>query len=313
MARIYDDITKTIGNTPLVRLNRLAQENGAKAEVLAKLEFFNPANSVKDRIGVAIVDAAENSGALTPGGTIVEATSGNTGIALALVGAARGYRVVIVLPESFSKERRALIRAFGAELILTPAAGGMKVAREKAQEIVDATPNSILASQFTNEANPEIHRKTTAEEIWNDLDGNVDVIVSGVGTGGTITGVGEVIKGRNPNFKAYAVQAAESPVLTGGAHSPHKIQGISAGFVPDVLNTSIYDGVVDITSDQAIATAREAASKEGLLVGISAGAAIAAGLKLASQDEFAGKRIVVVIPDFGERYLSTPLFEGLLD
>ncbi|MDR1447871.1 MAG: cysteine synthase A [Candidatus Ancillula sp.] len=313
MSKIYNNVTELVGNTPLVKINRLAENSGAKAKVLAKLEFWNPANSVKDRIGVAIVDAAEKSGSLKPGGTIVEATSGNTGIALALVGAARGYKVIITLPETMSKERRALIRAFGAELVLTSGADGMKGARAKAQEIVDNTPNSILASQFTNSANPAIHRSTTAEEIWGDTDGEVDVVVSGVGTGGTITGIGQAIKPRKPEFQTWAVQAKESPVLTGGKPGPHKIQGISAGFIPDVLDTSLYDGVIDIDSDTALRTARLAATEEGLLVGISAGAALAGALKLAAKDEYAGKTIVVIIPDFGERYLSTPLFEGLTD
>jgi cysteine synthase A len=313
MTRIYDNITQVVGNTPLIKLNRIAADAGAKATILAKLEFYNPANSVKDRIGVSIIDAAEKSGLLKPGGTIVEATSGNTGIALAFVGAARGYKVIIVLPETMSKERRALTRAYGAELILTPGAEGMKGARAKADEIVANTPGAVLASQFSNEANPRIHRETTAEEIWNDTDGKVDILVSGVGTGGTITGVNQALKPRKPSFRSYAVQAAESPVLTGGAPGPHKIQGISPGFIPDVLDQSLYDGVVDITSDEAISTARHLATDEGILSGISGGAAVAAALKLAQDPANEGQLIVAVIPDFGERYLSTPLFEGLLD
>jgi cysteine synthase A len=313
MSKIYQDVTKLVGNTPLVRLNRVTKDAEAKAEIYAKLEFYNPANSVKDRIGVAIVDAAELSGDLKPGGTIVEATSGNTGIALALVGAARGYQVIITLPESMSKERRALIRAFGAELVLTPAAEGMKGARARAEEIVQNTANSILASQFTNQANPAIHRQTTAVEIWEDTNGEVDIVVGGVGTGGTITGVGQALKPRKASLETWAVQAAESPVLTGGAPGVHKIQGISAGFIPDVLDTELYNGVIDITSEEAIKTARDLAQKEGLLVGISAGAAVAGALELAQKEENQGKKIVVIIPDFGERYLTTPLFEGLVD
>jgi len=313
MGNIVNNATELIGNTPLVRLNNLAAAYDAKADLIAKLEFYNPANSVKDRIGVAIVEKAEKDGSLKPGGTIVEATSGNTGIALAWVGAAKGYKVVIFLPETFSKERRALIRAYGAELVLTPGAGGIGEARKQAEEYVASHDNSILASQFTNEANPEIHRKTTAEEIWNDTDGKVDIVVGGVGTGGTITGIGQVLKPRKASLETYAVQAAESPVLTGGEKGAHKIQGISAGFIPDVYDGNLVNGVIDITSDEAIATARETAQKEGLLVGISSGAAIKAGLKLAQDASNAGKQIVVIVPDFGERYLSTPLFEGLLD
>ncbi|MDR2538901.1 MAG: cysteine synthase A [Bifidobacteriaceae bacterium] len=313
MAQIYEDATELIGRTPLVRLKNLAKTAGAQADLIGKLEFYNPANSVKDRIGVSIIDAAEASGALKPGGSVVEATSGNTGIALAWVAAARGYKAVIFLPETFSKERRALIRAYGGELVLTPGAEGIKGARARAKELVEQTPNSILASQFTNEANPRIHRETTGKEIWEDTDGKVDIVVSGVGTGGTITGIGQYIKPLKPEFKTVAVQAAESPVLTGGQHSPHKIQGISAGFIPDVLDTELYDQVIDISSEDAIATARETAKTEGLLVGISSGAAIAAGLQLAKLPENAGKEIVVIVPDFGERYLTTPLFEGYLD
>jgi len=281
--------------------------------VLAKLEYYNPANSVKDRIGVAIVDAAEASGALQPGGTIVEGTSGNTGIALAWVGAARGYKVVITLPETFSKERRAVLRALGAELILTPAADGVPGANAKAAEIVASTPGAILASQFTNPANVEIHRTTTAEEIWRDTDGEVDIVVSGVGTGGTITGVGQVLQERKPGVQLYAVEAAESAVLSGEPKGPHKIQGISAGFVPQILDRSVITGILKVTSDDALAWARRAAREEGLLVGISSGAALRAAADLAADPANAGKTIVVVVPDWGERYLSTPLYADLLD
>jgi len=307
---IYDDVTKLIGNTPLVRINRIID---SEATVAAKLEFYNPANSVKDRIGVAIIDAAEASGALKPGGTIVEATSGNTGIALAMVGAARGYNVVLTMPESMSKERRALLRAFGAELVLTPAGEGMKGAVNRADEIVAEREGSILARQFANEANPEIHRKTTAEEIWKDTDGGVDIVISGIGTGGTITGVGQVLKERKPGLQIIAVEPEESPILNGGQPGPHKIQGIGANFVPEILDTSIYDEVLDINADQAVDWARRAAKEEGLLVGLSSGAALAAADIVARRPENAGKTIVVIIPSFGERYLSTVLFSDLLD
>ncbi|WP_019148565.1 cysteine synthase A [Timonella senegalensis] len=311
MARIYEDVTKLVGNTPLVRLNKLTE--GAHATVLAKLEFYNPANSVKDRIGVAIVDAAEASGALKPGGTIVEATSGNTGIALAMVGAARGYKVILTMPESMSKERRALLRAFGAELVLTPGAAGMKGAVDEANRIVEENPGAILAKQFANEANPAIHRATTAEEIWNDTDGAVDIVVAGIGTGGTITGIGEVLKERKPSVQVIAVEPAESAILNGGAPGPHKIQGIGANFVPEVLNTEIYDEVIDITGDTAVEYARRAAREEGLLVGISSGAAINAALQVAAREENAGKTIVVIVPSFGERYLTSVLYSDLMD
>lgn len=311
MARIYEDVTKVVGNTPLVRLNKLTE--GLGATVLAKLEFYNPANSVKDRIGVAIVDAAEKSGALKPGGTIVEATSGNTGIALAMVGAARGYNVVLTMPETMSKERRALLRAFGAELILTPGSGGMKGAVDAANQIVEEREGAILAKQFANEANPAIHRATTAEEIWNDTDGGVDVVVAGIGTGGTITGIGEVLKERKPSVQVIAVEPEESPILNGGAPGPHKIQGIGANFVPEILNTEIYDEVIDVNADTAVEFARRAAKEEGLLVGISSGAAINAALQVAAREENAGKTIVVIIPSFGERYLSSVLYADLLD
>jgi cysteine synthase A len=313
MSKIYADASQITGNTPLVRINRLTKANAPGAELLAKLEFYNPAGSVKDRIGVAIVDAAEASGALKPGGTIVEGTSGNTGIALAFVGAARGYHVVLTMPESMSKERRALLRAFGAELVLTPASEGMKGAVTAAENIAEQRPGAILARQFANEANPEIHRRTTAEEIWTDTDGKVDVIVGGVGTGGTITGVGQVIKARKPSVKVIAVEPDESPLLSEGKAGPHKIQGIGANFVPEVLDTEIYDEIIRVTSDDAIAAARAAATEEGLLIGISSGAALRAGLEYAARPEAAEQTIVVVIPDFGERYLSTVLYSDLLD
>ncbi|MDR2566494.1 MAG: cysteine synthase A [Bifidobacteriaceae bacterium] len=313
MSRIYSDASEITGNTPLVKINRLGKNLAPGAQVLGKLEFYNPAGSVKDRIGVAIVDAAEAAGALKPGGTIVEGTSGNTGIALAFVGAARGYHVVLTMPESMSKERRALLRAFGAELVLTPASEGMKGAVAAAEKIASERPGAILARQFENEANPEIHRRTTAEEIWADTDGAVDVVVGGVGTGGTITGVGQVIKGRKPSLKVIAVEPAESPLLSEGTAGPHKIQGIGANFVPDVLDTNIYDEVIRIASDDAIATARAAATEEGLLVGISSGAALAAAIEYAQRPEAAGQLIVAIVPDFGERYLSTVLYSDLLD
>ena len=311
MARIYDDATKLIGNTPLVKLNRLT--DGLEATVLGKLEFYNPANSVKDRIGVSIIDAAEASGALQPGGTIVEGTSGNTGIALAWVGAARGYQVVLTMPETMSKERRALLRAYGAELVLTPGAEGMKGAVAAAEKIAAERPGAILARQFANEANPKIHRETTAEEIWADTDGEVDVVVSGIGTGGTITGVGQVLKERKPEVRIVAVEPAESPILNGGTPGPHKIQGLGANFVPEILDTSVYDEVLDVDAETSVELARRAAKEEGLLVGISSGAAIAGALEVAKRPENAGKLIVVVIPDFGERYLSTILYSDLLD
>ena len=311
MARIFDDATKLIGNTPLVRINSLTE--GAVATVLGKLEFYNPSNSVKDRIGVAIVDAAEASGELKPGGTIVEATSGNTGIALAMVGAARGYNVVLTMPETMSKERRALLRAFGAELVLTPGPTGMKGAVDAAEAIAAERPGAVLARQFANLANPEIHRKTTAIEIWDDTDGEVDIVVAGIGTGGTITGIGEVLKAKKPSVQIIAVEPAESPILNGGAPGPHKIQGIGANFIPDTLNTEIYDEVFDVDSETAVATARAAARKEGLLVGISSGAALHAAIEVAKRPENAGKTIVVIIPSFGERYLSTILYADLMD
>ena len=311
MPQIYDDVTQLVGRTPLVRINRLTE--GAGATVLAKLEFYNPASSVKDRIGVAIVDDAEATGALRPGGTIIEATSGNTGIALAMVGAARGYDVVLTMPDSMSKERRALLRGYGAELVLTPAAEGMAGAVRRAEEIAAERPGSVLARQFANEANPRVHRATTAEEIWADTDGNVDALVSGIGTGGTITGVGQVLKSRREGFKVFAVEPAESPILNGGSPAGHKIQGIGANFVPEILDTGVYDEVLDIDAGTAVAWARRAATEEGLLVGISSGAALAAADTVARRPEFDGKTIVVIIPSYGERYLSTVLFEGLVD
>ena len=308
---IYDDVTALIGRTPLVRINRLFPDS--VATVAAKLEFYNPANSVKDRIGVAMIDAAEASGELPPGGTIVEATSGNTGIALAMVGAARGYNVVLTMPESMSKERRALLRAFGAELILTDPSTGMKGAVTKAEEVAAERKGAVLARQFANAANPEIHRRTTAEEIWADTDGAVDIVVAGIGTGGTITGVGQVLKARKPGVQIIAVEPEESPILNGGAPGPHKIQGIGANFVPEILDTTVYDEVIDVNAGQAVDYARRAATQEGLLVGISSGAALYAAGLVAARPENAGKTIVVIIPSFGERYLSTVLFEGLVD
>jgi len=308
--RIYDDVTQLIGNTPLVRLNRLTE--GAGATVAAKLEFYNPASSVKDRIGVSMIDAAEASGELKPGGTIVEATSGNTGIALAFVGAARGYRVVLTMPETMSKERRGLLRAYGAELVLTPGSEGMKGAVAKAEEIGEKD-GAVLVRQFANEANPEIHRRTTAEEVWNDTDGQVAAFVAGIGTGGTITGVGQVLKERNPDVKIFAVEPAASPILNGGAPGPHPIQGIGANFIPEILDTSVYDEVIDVQVDDAVDFARRAAKEEGLLVGISSGAALWAADQVARRPEFAGKIVVVVVPSFGERYLSTILFQDLMD
>jgi cysteine synthase A len=310
MARIYDDVTQLIGNTPLVRLNRIT--DGAPATVVAKLEFYNPASSVKDRIGVSMVDAAEAVGELKPGGTIVEATSGNTGIALAMVGAARGYRVVLTMPESMNRERRALLRAYGAELVLTPAAEGMKGAVARAEQI-GRDEGAVLVRQFENPANVEIHRRTTAEEIWNDTDGRIDALVAGIGTGGTITGVGQVLRPRKPDLKIFAVEPAASPILNGGQPAPHPLMGIGANFVPSILDRSIYDEVLDAPNEEAVTYARRAAKEEGLLVGISSGAAIWGAVQVARRPEFEGKLIVVVIPSFGERYLSTVLFQDLLD
>lgn len=307
--KIYNDITEVFGNTPLVKINRITDE--AKANVLAKLEFYNPTSTVKDRIGIAMVDAAEKSGQLKPGGTIVEATSGNTGIALAMVGAARGYKTILTMPDSMSKERRALLRAFGAELVLTPAAEGMKGAIAKAEEL--GASGAVLVRQFENEANPEIHRKTTAEEIWRDTDGNVDAIVAGIGTGGTITGIGQVLKARKPSLKIFAVEPAASPILNGGKPGGHPIQGIGPNFVPPILDRSVYDEVIDVEADDAVKYARRAAAEEGILAGISAGAALWAAAQVAKRSEFEGKNIVVIIPSFGERYLSTILYKDLMD
>ena len=309
---IYDDVTQLIGRTPLVKINRIIDTKESGATVAAKLEFYNPASSVKDRIGVSIINAAEESGELQPGGTIVEATSGNTGIALAMVGAARGYNVVLTMPETMSKERRALLRAYGAELILTEGPKGMKGAVEKANEIA-AERGGVLARQFANEANPKVHRETTAEEIWADTDGQVDIVVAGVGTGGTISGVGQVLKERKPEVRIVAVEPKESPILSGGQPGPHKIQGIGANFIPEILDRSVIDEVIPQDSDTAIDFARRAAREEGLLVGISSGAALASAGELAAREENAGKTIVVVIPSFGERYLSSVLYADLLD
>jgi len=310
--KIANSVTDLIGNTPLVRLNRVTA--GAKADVVAKLEFYNPAHSVKDRIGFSMIDAAEKAGILTKDKTIVEPTSGNTGIALAMVAAARGYKIIIIMPETMSKERRMLLRAYGAELVLTPGPDGIGGSIRKAEEIVASDPDRyFLPQQFKNPANPEIHRKTTAEEIWRDTDGKIDFLVAGIGTGGTITGVSEIIKSRKPSFKAIAVEPDSSPVLSGGTKGPHKIQGLGAGFIPDVLNTKIYDEVIRVTDDNAMETARRMAKEEGLLVGISSGAATWAALQVANRAENAGKLIVVIIPSFGERYLSTPLFANLAD
>jgi len=312
MSKIFADAAQLIGRTPLVRINRLAKTAAPGAQVLVKLEYFNPAGSLKDRVGEAIIDAAERSGALKPGGTIVEGTSGNTGIALAFVGAVRGYRVVLTMPESMSKERRALLRAFGAELVLTPAAEGMQGAVDAAVRLADVTPGAILAEQFSNPANPAIHRATTAEEIWEDTDGQVDIFVAGVGTGGTLTGVGQALRERKPDIGLIAVEPAESPLLAGGHAAPHKIQGIGANFIPEVLDTELYNEVVAVTGNDAIAMARAAAREEGLLVGISAGAALLAAIVVATRPTSVGKTIVTVLPDFGERYLSTVLYNDLL-
>jgi cysteine synthase A len=306
---IYDNITQVVGNTPLVRINRIIDGG---AEVLAKLEFYNPSSSVKDRIGIAMIDAAEATGELQPGGAIVEATSGNTGIALAMVGASRGYRVILTMPDSMSRERRALLRAYGAELVLTPAAEGMRGAVARAEEI-GLNEGAVLVRQFANPANPEIHRKTTAQEIWRDTNGEVAALVAGIGTGGTITGVGQALKELNPDIKIIAVEPAASPILNGGTPAGHPIQGIGANFVPEVLDTDVYDEVLDAPTDEAVKWARLAASGEGILAGISSGAALWGANQIASRPEFAGKKIVVIIPSFGERYLSTILYKDLVE
>ena len=310
--RVYASITETIGDTPLVRIDRIAREKGVRANLLAKLEFFNPIGSVKDRIGVAMIDALEAQGRIAPGrGVLVEPTSGNTGIALAFVAAARGYKLILVMPESMSVERRKMLALLGAELVLTPAALGMKGAIAKANDIVAATPGAIMPQQFENPANPEIHRRTTAEEIWNDTAGAVDIVVSGVGTGGTLTGVGQVLKARKPSVKMVAVEPEDSPVLSGGAPGPHKIQGIGAGFAPAILDRSLIDEVVTVGNQTAFDTARLVARLEGIPVGISSGAAIAAAIDVARRPENDGKTFVIIVPSFAERYLSTALFEGL--
>lgn len=308
MGRTFSNITEAFGNTPLVRLNRVA---GNGAEVYAKLEFYNPAGSVKDRIGIAIIDAAEKSGELKPGGTIIEGTSGNTGIALAFVGAARGYKVILTMPESMSIERRKLLKAYGAEIVLTEAALGMKGAVAKAKELVSETPGAILANQFGNAANPAIHRATTGPEIWNDTDGTVDIFVAGIGTGGTISGAGGYLKSQNPNVKVVAVEPIDSPILSGGQAGPHKIQGLGANFIPEILDREVYDEVIDVTLADSIAKARALGTDEGILAGISGGAAVWAASEIAARPENAGKKIVVVVPDFGERYFSTVLYEDL--
>ncbi|MEI6831354.1 MAG: cysteine synthase A [Candidatus Omnitrophota bacterium] len=307
MGKIYSDITKTVGNTPLVKLNHITE--GLQATILAKLESFNPLSSVKDRIGVAMIEDAEKRGVLKKGTTIIEPTSGNTGVSLAFVAAAKGYKLILTMPDTMSIERRQLLAIFGAQLVLTPGAEGMKGAVKKAEELAKETANSIILQQFNNLANPEIHRKTTAEEIWNDTDGLVDILVAGVGTGGTITGIAEVIKKRKPSFKAIAVEPDASPVLSGGAPGPHKIQGIGAGFIPQVLNKNIIDEVIRVTNDNSGETARRLAKLEGILAGISSGAALWAALEVAKRKENKGKVIVVILPDTGERYLTTWLFQ----
>ena len=308
--KLYDNITQVVGNTPLVKINRIL--DGAKAQVYAKLEFYNPSSTVKDRIGIAMIDDAEKSGRLKPGGTIVEATSGNTGVALAMVGAARGYKVILTMPDSVSKERRTLIKAYGAELVLTPGPEGMKGAVAKAEEI-GSKEGAVLVRQFANPANPEIHRNTTALEIWNDTDGKVAAVVAGIGTGGTITGVGQVLKEKNPNIKIFAVEPAASPILNGGTPAGHPLQGIGPNFVPDILDKNVYDEVLDAPNEEAIKYARRAGAEEGILAGISSGAALWAVSQVAKRPEFDGKIIVVIIPSFGERYLSTVLYQDLME
>ncbi|GEO96465.1 cysteine synthase A [Kocuria turfanensis] len=309
MAKIYHDVTELVGRTPLVHLNRL--DEGLPGNVAVKLEFYSPASSVKDRIGVAIVDAAEKSGKLKPGGTIVEGTSGNTGIALAMVGAARGYKVILTMPETMSTERRVMLRAYGAQIVLTPGAEGMRGAVEKAQEIVESTENAVLAKQFANEANPAIHYATTGPEIWADTDGEVDVFVSGVGTGGTITGAGRYLREQKPDIRLLVVEPADSPLLTEGKAGPHKIQGLGANFVPDNLDRQIYDDVYDVTVEDSVRVARELGTKEGILGGISSGAIVWAALQEAAKEENRDKLIVAIVCDFGERYISTLLYEDI--
>ncbi|WP_420412913.1 cysteine synthase A [Roseibium sp.] len=310
--KIYSSITDTIGDTPLVRLDRLAEAHGVKANLLGKLEFFNPIASVKDRIGVAMIESMEQAGTIEPGKTtLVEPTSGNTGIALAFVAAAKGYRLILVMPETMSVERRKMFKILGAELELTEGAKGMKGAIAKAEELLAEIDGAVMPQQFENPANPEIHRNTTAEEIWNDTDGQVDAFVSGIGTGGTITGVSQVLKARKPDLHVVAVEPADSPILSGGQPGPHKIQGIGAGFVPGVLDTGVFDEVITVANEDAFAAARDVAAKEGIPVGISSGAALTAAVKIGQRDDMAGKNIVVIIPSFAERYLSTALFEGL--
>ena len=311
MGKIYENVSELVGRTPIVRLNRLTE--GLGAQVVAKLEFYNPANSVKDRIGVAIIDAAEQSGELKPGGTIVEATSGNTGIALAMIGAARGYKVILTMPETMSTERRVMLRAYGAEIVLTPGSEGMAGAVAKAKQIIAVSDNAVSANQFANPANPAIHEKTTAEEVWADTDGKVDIFVSGIGTGGTITGVGRVLKARKPGVTIVGVEPKDSPLLTEGTAGPHKIQGIGANFIPEVLDREIYDEIIDVTLDDSIRVARDLGTEEGILGGISSGAIVWAALELAKRPENAGKLIVAVVCDYGERYISTPLFEHIRD
>jgi cysteine synthase A len=311
MGRIYENVSELVGRTPLVRLNRLTE--GLGAQVVVKLEFYNPANSVKDRIGAAIIDAAELSGELKPGGTIVEATSGNTGIALAMIGAARGYKVILTMPETMSTERRVMLRAYGAEIVLTPGSEGMAGAVAKAKQLITETENAVSANQFANPANPAIHEKTTAEEVWADTDGKVDVFVAGIGTGGTITGVGRVLKARKPSVTIVGVEPKDSPLLTEGTAGPHKIQGIGANFIPEVLDRDIYNEIIDVELGDSIRVARELGTDEGILGGISSGAIVWAALELAKRPENAGKLIVAIVCDYGERYISTPLFDDIRD
>lgn len=309
MRKIFKSLTDLIGNTPLLELSNFNRINGGHSTIIAKLEYFNPLNSIKDRIGYAMIKDAEDKGVLKKDSVIIEPTSGNTGIALSFVAAAKGYRIILTMPETMSIERRALLKYLGAELVLTPGADGMKGAIRKAEELAKQTPNSFIPQQFDNPANPEIHRKTTAQEIWNDTDGKVDIIVAGIGTGGTITGIGEVLKKKNPSIKMIAVEPEDSPVLSGGNPGPHKIQGIGAGFIPSILNTDIIDEIIKIKNDEAFDTSKQLAKTEGLVVGISSGAAVAAATKIAERPENKGKIIVVILPDTGERYLSTTLFQ----